>query len=289
MILVTGASGKLGRLVVAGLLKKVPASQIIAAVRDVNKAQEFAAQGVQVRLLDYNQPQTITDALQGAEKVLLISGNEIGSRVPQHKAVIDAAKAAGAKLLAYTSILAADKSSLILAAEHKATEEVLRSSGIPYVLLRNGWYIENYSENLGGALHAGAMLGSAKDGQVSVAARVDYADAAVAVLTGNLADHSNKTYELAGDQAYTMSQLAAEVARLSGKNVVYQDMPADVYSSTLQQFGVPKGFADVLANADVGLSLGELHDASGTLQKLIGRPTTPVADVFQAAIKAVLG
>lgn len=208
MIVVTGASGQLGRLVIQSLLRRqVPASQIVAAVRTPAKAADLAALGVQVREADYTRPDTLDAALAGAEKVLLISSNEVGQRAPQHQNVIDAARRAGVKLLAYTSLLRADTSPLGLAAEHVATEAALKASGVPHVLLRNGWYTENYLASVAPALQHGAFIGSAGEGRIASAARADYAEAAAAVLT--LPDQAGQVHELAGDTAYTLAELAA--------------------------------------------------------------------------------
>lgn len=283
MIIVTGATGKLGRHVIEGLLAKVPASQIVAAVRDPAKAADFAARGVQVRRADYSKPETLDAAFAGAEKVLLISGSEVGQRVAQHQAVVNAAKKAGAKLIAYTSILRANSSRMALAAEHKASEELIRASGVPFVFLRNGWYFENYTENLAPALAHGALLGSTDGGRIAAATRADYAAAAVAVLTGS--GHENKVYELAGDTPFTMAELAAEVSRQAGKPIVYKDLPAQQYQGILVGAGVPAGFAEILADSDVGASRGDLNDTTGDLRRLIGRPTTSVADAVAVAFR----
>lgn len=283
MIIVTGATGKLGRHVIEGLLAKVPASQVIAAVRDPAKAADFAARGVQVRRADYSKPETLDAAFAGAEKVLLISGNEVGQRVAQHQAVVNAARKAGARLIAYTSILRADSSRMALAAEHKASEELIRASGVPFVFLRNGWYFENYTENLAPALAHGALLGSTDGGRIAAATRADYAAAAVAVLTGS--GQENKVYELAGDTPFTLAELAAEVSRQAGKPIVYKDLPAQQYQGILVGAGVPAGFAEILADSDVGASRGDLNDTTGDLRRLIGRPTTSVADAVAVAFK----
>ncbi|QSQ22070.1 SDR family oxidoreductase [Pyxidicoccus parkwayensis] len=281
MILVTGATGKLGRLVVEELLKKVPASQVAVGVRNPAKAGDFASRGVQVRQADYSKPETLGAALAGVDKVLLISGNEVGQRAPQHKAVVDAAKKAGVKLLAYTSILRADTTGMALGKEHKATEEAIRASGVPFVFLRNGWYFENYTENLGPALAHNALLGSAGEGRIAAATRADYAAAAVVVLT--TPGHENKVYELAGDVPFTMAELAAEVSRKAGRTIAYNNLPAQQYQGILVGAGVPGPFAEILADSDVGVTRGELNDNSGTLRKLIGRPTTPLADAVAVA------
>ncbi|MCY1018842.1 SDR family oxidoreductase [Pyxidicoccus sp. MSG2] len=283
MILVTAATGKLGRLVVEELLKKVPASQVAVAVRNPAKAGDFAARGVQVRQADYSRPETLGPALAGVEKVLLISSNEVGQRAAQHQAVIAAAKKAGVRLLAYTSILHADSTRMALAGEHKATEEAIRASGLPFVFLRNGWYFENYTENLGPALAHGALVGSAGEGRVAAATRADYAAAAAAVLT--TPGQENKVYELAGDVPFTMAELAAEVSRKAGKPIAYNNLPAQQYQGVLTGAGVPGPFAEILADSDVGASRGELNDSSGDLRRLIGRPTTSLADAVAVAFK----
>ncbi|RYZ35914.1 MAG: SDR family oxidoreductase [Myxococcaceae bacterium] len=284
MIVVTGATGKLGQFVVEGLLKKVPANQVAVAVRDPAKAKDWAARGVQVRKADYSQPETLAGAFGKGDTVLLISANEVGKRFPQHSAVLEAAKKAGVKRLAYTSAPYADTTGIQLVGEHKATEEAIKASGVPYTFLRNGWYFENYTDNLAPALEYGVVQGSAKDGRVSAASRKDYADAAVEVLTGT--GHENQVYELAGDTAFTLTEYAAEVSRQSGKKVAYVDLPVPEYAAALVKVGLPQVFADVLADADAGLAKGELFNDSHTLSRLIGRPTTKLADAVGAALKA---
>lgn len=282
MIVVTAASGHLGRLVIDQLLQKVPAGQVVAAVRNPDQAKDLAARGVQVRKADYNQPATLDAAFQGAEQVLLISGSEVGQRIRQHQAAVEAAKKAGVEHLVYTSILHADTSRMALAEEHLATERIIRASGLPFTLLRNGWYLENYTENLGPALQYGALMGAAKEGRIAGATRADYAAAAVVVLT--TPGHESKVYELAGDQPFTMAELAAEVSRQAGKPVAYNDLPAEQYARALEGVGVPAPFAQSLANADQGVARGELDDRSGDLRRLIGRPTTPLATAVAAAL-----
>jgi len=283
MIVVTGATGKLGRLVVEALLKKVPAADVVAAVRSPEKAADLAARGVQVRHADYARPETLAAALAGAEKVLLISSSEVGRRAAQHAAVIAAAQAAGVALLAYTSVLHAEHSRLALAAEHAVTEAALRTSGLGWTFLRNGWYLENYTENLGPALAHGALVGCAGNGRIAAAARADYAEAAVAVLTG--ADQAGRIHELAGDVPFTMAELAAEVSRQAGQPIAWRDLPPEAYRDVLASAGVPAPFAALLVDADLGITRGELDDATGTLRRLIGRPTTTLAE----AVKAGLG
>jgi NAD(P)H dehydrogenase (quinone) len=269
-IVVTGASGKLGHLVVESLLRRgVPADQIVAAARSVDKVKDLADRGVQVRHIDFDQPETLDDAFQGADKVLLVSGNELGQRVRQHRNVIDAAKAAGVRLLAYTSAPRADSSSLLLGAEHKATEEALRESGVPFALLRNGWYFEVYTDELPTTLENGAILGSAGNGRVSGAARADYAEAAAAVLVGD--GHEGAVYELGGDESFTLAELADEITKQTGTQVTYRDLPLDEYQQALVGFGLPEAVAVGYADVDRGIAVGELHITTGDLSRLIGR------------------
>lgn len=282
MIVVTGATGQLGQLVIKSLLKKVPASGIVAAVRNVEKAKDLAALGVQVRQADYSQPASWDAALKGADKVLLISSNEIGQRAKQHRSVIDAAKKAGVKLLAYTSVLHADTSVLGLADEHRETEAYLRASGVPYVLLRNGWYTENYAAGIPTALSLGAVYGAAGNGRISAATRADYAEAAAVALTAD--SQAGKTYELAGDTAFTLSEFAAEISRQSGKNIGYVNLPEAEYKKALLGAGLPDFLAELLANSDTGVSQGALFDEGHQLSKLIGRASTPLAASVKAAI-----
>ena len=283
MILITGATGKLGQQVVEQLLKKVAANQVAVAVRNPEKASAWAARGVDVRQADYDKPESWTRALSGVHQVLLISSNEVGKRFKQHKSVVEAAHRAHVKLLAYTSLLHADTSKMTLAIEHRDTEEAIRKIGIPYVFLRNGWYFENHTENLQPALAHGAIAGCVRDGRIAAASRADYAAAAVAVLTGK--GHENKAYELAGDKAFSMSELASEAARESGKPVAYRDLPEAAYKEMLAGFGLPPDLAAILADAEAQAAQGALDDRSGDLHRLIGRPTSSLADAVRAALK----
>ncbi|WP_072570313.1 SDR family oxidoreductase [Enterobacter sp. SA187] len=282
MIAITGATGQLGQLAVAALQKTVPASQIVAIVRNPAKADALAQQGVVVRQADYGDEAALTRALEGVEKLLLISSSEVGQRTAQHRNVINAAKAAGVGFIAYTSLLHADTSPLGLAAEHIETEKLLAASGIPYALLRNGWYSENYLASAPPALEHGVFIGAAGDGKIASATREDYAAAAAKVVSED--GHAGKVYELAGDQAWTLSELAAELSAQSGKNVVYQNLSEADFAAALRGVGLPDAFASLLADSDTGASKGGLFDDSHTLSKLIGRPTTPLAD----SIKAIL-
>ena len=282
MIAVTGATGQLGQLVINALLKTVAASEIVALVRDPAKAQALSDTGVQVRRGDYNDKAALDRALQGVEKLLLISSSEVGQRTSQHRNVIEAAKAAGVQLIAYTSLLHADTSPLGLAAEHVETEKLLADSGLAYTLLRNGWYSENYLASVPAALQHGLFIGSAGDGKIASATRADYAEAAARVLT--LDDQAGRVYELAGDDAWTLSDLCASLSALSGNTVAYQNLSEADFAAALMGAGLPEGFAKLLADSDAGAAKGGLFDDGHQLSALIGRPTTPLA----ASLKAIL-
>lgn len=280
LIAITGASGQLGRLAIQSLLARdYPAARIVAIVRDPAKVADLAARGVQVRQGDYDRPETLDAALVGVERLLLISSSEVGKRAPQHKAAIDAAARAGVGLIAYTSLLHANTSPLGLAIEHVQTEQALQASGLPHALLRNGWYAENYAAGIPGILERGAMFGSAGDGRLSLAARADYAEAAATVIASDV-PQAGKVYELAGDDAITLADFAAELARQTGRSIAYQDLPQQDYRDALLAAGLPAGFAELLSDSDAGAAKGGLFDSSGTLGRLIGRATTPTADVI---------
>lgn len=279
MIVITGASGQLGRLVIAELLAQgMPAGQIVAAVRSPAKAADLAAQGLQVREADYNRPDTLASALAGAERVLLISSSEVGQRLPQHLAVLQAAQAAGVAQLVYTSLLRADTSPLGLGVEHAATEAAIRASGLRHVMLRNGWYTENYLASVPPALQHGALIGSAGEGRIASATRADYAAAAAAVLTQPIGE--NRSYELAGDTAYTLAELVAELNAQTGKAVAYVNLPPAEFEAALNGAGLPAPLSALLADSDVGASQGGLFDDGHQLSALIGRPTTSLAQAL---------
>ena len=277
-IAVTGATGQLGRIVIEKL-KSQTKEQIIALVRSPEKAADL---GVEVRRADYEDEASLDAALKGVDTLLLISSSEVGKRAAQHHNVIEAAKKNGVKRIVYTSLLRADTSPLSLAAEHAETEKQLKASGIPYTILRNGWYTENYTGSLEGAVAAGALIGSAGEGRIASAARADYADAAVAVLT--TPGHDGKTYELAGDDSFSLTELAAEVSKQTGKPIAYTDMPQADYARTLEGFGLPAGLSAAIAGWDAAAGKGALFDDGRTLSKLIGRPTTPFAQTVKAAL-----
>ncbi|WP_434995486.1 SDR family oxidoreductase [Arthrobacter sp. Ld5] len=281
-IVITGATGQLGRHVIEALLERgVPAQDIVAAGRSVEKIADLGERGVRVRRMDYADAASVAEALKGARKVLLISGSEVGQRVEQHRRVIEAAKAEGIELVAYTSIANADTSGMELATEHQATEAILQESGVPFVVLRNGWYLENYTDQLPGTLAQGAIAGSAGDGRVSAASRLDYAHAAAAVLVAE--GQAGRVYELGGDEPFTMAELATEISTVAGRTIAYRDLPAREYTDLLVGVGVPQAFAEVLADSDLGIARGDLLVSSGDLRTLIGRPTTTLAEAVRSA------
>lgn len=281
--LVTGASGQLGRLVVEALAARVGAANVAAVVRDPAKAGALFPAGVSVRTADYDQPATLDSAFAGAERLLLISSNAVGSRTAQHRNAIEAAVRAGVRRIAYTSLLHADRSSLGLAEEHRQTESLLAASGLPHSLLRNGWYNENYVAGIAGALAQGKFHGAAAAGRISGASRQDYAEAAVVALVEDEAPLT--VHELAGDEAFTLTEFAAELSRQSGRDIPYVDLPEAGYRQLLEAAGLPAPFAALLADSDAGAAAGALFDEGRALSRLIGRPTTPIA----ASIAAALG
>ncbi|MFI8450680.1 SDR family oxidoreductase [Streptomyces erythrochromogenes] len=281
-IVVTAATGALGRLVVEELLERVPADRVAVVVRNGEKAADLAARGIEVRVADYADPAALAGAFRPGDRVLLISGNEIGRRVAQHTAVIDAAKAAGVAQLAYTGILGGPEADFELASEHTATERAVLTSGLPYTFLRNGWYHENYTRDLPATLGHGAVVGSAGEGRIASAARADYAAAAAVVLTGE--GHLNAIYELSGDSAWSLAEYAAEVSAQSGKEIAYTEVPAGDHLKILTGAGVPEGFAAIIVDVDAAIARGRLAGTGGDLARLIGRPTTPVAEAIGAAL-----
>lgn len=278
-IAITGASGQLGRLVI-DRLKAAGRSDIVALARAPEKIADL---GVEARPFDYDHPETLAPALAGVGTLLLISGSEIGRRAPQHRAVIDAAKAAGVARIVYTSLLHADTSPLTgLAAEHVETEAMLRASGLTHVILRNGWYSENYTASIPAALANGAFYGAAGTGRIASAVRADYADAVVAVLTGT--GHDGRVYELAGSAPYTLADLAAELSRQTGREIPYVNLSEADYAAALEKAGLPAPVAGAYAAFDAGAAAGGLDGDSAVFEGLIGRKTTPLADAVRAAL-----
>ncbi|WP_404957546.1 SDR family oxidoreductase [Streptomyces sp. 147326] len=281
-IVVTAATGALGRLVVGELLNRLPAEQVAVVVRDKERAADLAERGVEVRVADYDDAEALAGAFRAGDRVLLISGNEVGRRVEQHTAVLEAARAAGVAQFAYTGILGGPEADFDIALDHKGTEQAILGSGVPYTFLRNGWYHENYTRNLSAALEHGAVVASAGEGRVASAARADYAAAAAEVLTGE--GHLNRVYELSGDTAWSFTEYAAALSAQTGREIAYKEVPAGEHLAILTGAGVPEPFAAILVDADAAIARGRLAGTSGDLARLIGRPTTPVAEAIGAAL-----
>lgn len=277
-IAITGASGQLGRLAIENLKTRVDAGDIVALVRDPSKVADL---GVEARKADYHKPETLTAALQGIDRLVLISSSDFDDRAGQHQNVINAAQETGVKHLIYTSILKADASPMIIAQDHKVTEAAIKASGIPYTFLRNGWYTENWTGSLPAAVEAGALIGSAGDAKVTPATRQDYAEALAAVAASE--GHEGQIYELGGT-AFTLSDLAAELSKQTGKDIPYNDLPEATYKDILISFQLPEALATVIADADAQAQNGWLTDESGTLERLIGRPATPLSSAVAAAL-----
>lgn len=283
-IVVTGATGHLGRLTIESLLAGgVPAGEIAAVARDRAKAAPLAALGVEVRTGDYDDPGSLSDVFRAGDRVLFVSGSEAGRRVPQHTAVVDAAREAGVAQLAYTGVLGGPDADFELAAEHKVTERLILESGLPYTFLRNGWYTENYTENLAPVLEHGAVVAAAGDGRVASATRADYAAAAAAVVSGE--GHLNKAYELCGDTAWSFAEYAAELSRRTGRTITYNNVPPGTMLGILTGAGVPEPMAAVLVDVDRAIERGLLVGTTGDLSRLAGRPTTPLAESVAEALK----
>ncbi|MDQ0644528.1 SDR family oxidoreductase [Microbacterium murale] len=281
-ILITGATGQLGRLTIDSLLTRGADPQtLVAGARDLSKAADLAERGIRVVTLDYDDAESVSAALDGVDSVLLVSGSEVGKRTAQHKAVIDAAKAAGVTKLVYTSAPKATTSDLVLAPEHKATEELIADSGVPAVILRNNWYTENYAGNVAQAATSGVLAASVGDGRVASASRRDYADAAAVVLLEE--GHIGEVYELAGDVAWNFDELAATIAEVVGRPVEYQALSSEEHAATLAAAGLDEGTIGFVTALDAGIRGGALADTDGTLARLIGRPTTPLVEGLRAA------
>lgn len=278
-IAITGAAGQLGRLVVDELKRQMEDFGIVAIVRSAPKAQDL---GVEIRVADYDEPDTMEKTLIGIDRLLLISGSEVGKRITQHSNIIQAAKKAGVKWIVYTSLLHADSSSLSLAGEHVATENLLKTSGIPHTILRNGWYTENYTGSVHAAVNAGALLGSAGEGKISAAARIDYAVAAARVISNDA--YIGKTFELSGDLYFTLADLAAEVSKQTGKNVIYKNLSEQEYVETLLGFGIPDQLAHAIAGWDVSASKGDLFNQGHDMSAIIGRDTTSLSESIKNAL-----
>jgi len=282
---VTGATGPFGRFVVESLLARgVAPGHIVATGRALAKVADLGERGVDVRVADFDHPEGLPAAFDGAERLLLVSGSEVGRRIQQHRNAVDAAVGAGVSLLVYTSAPYADRTQLQLAAEHRATEEYIKASGLPYVFLRNSWYLENYTAKMPDAIKKGVVLGAAGEGRVSAALRADFAAAAAAVLLLPIDEVAGRVFELGGDEAFTMAEYAAEVARLTGRPVAYRDLSAADYAQTLAGFGLPAELAGIIADSDAGIGRGELLVTSGDLSRLLGRSTSTLSEALAAAL-----
>lgn len=283
-IAITGATGSLGQLVIQFLLQNTPATNIVALVRQESKAADLKTKGIEVRYFDYDAPESLLPALQGIDRLLLISANEVGRRTPQHKAVIDAARQANVPYIAYTSLLHADTSPLGLAQEHRETESLIQASGMKYTFLRNNWYSENYLATLAQTIEMGTLYGAAGEGRISSAARADYAEAAAKVLTSE--GHDHKIYELAGSSSFSLAELAQNITEVSGKSVIYQNLTAEDYTQALTQAGLPTGLVNVIVDADVQTEKGAMFSDSQDLEQLIGHKTTAIKDQLESILKA---
>ncbi|WP_062312200.1 NAD(P)H-binding protein [Demequina rhizosphaerae] len=279
---VTGASGHLGRLIVESLLSRGAApADVIAIARTTAKVEDLAERGVTVRFGDYTDGASLDAALAGVDRLALVSGSEVGQRVAQHRAVIDAAERAGVSRLVYTSILGADTTSNPLAAEHLATEEALAASSIPATVLRNGWYLENYTGQLATYAETGTVLGATGGATIAAASRADYAEAAAVAL---LQDTEGEVYELGGTR-FTLADLAAEAATATGAQIAHSDVSVERLATTFEEVGMDPGAARFWAAIDASIAKGELDTTSTALADLIGRPTTPLADAVAAAAR----
>ncbi|MEU2199520.1 SDR family oxidoreductase [Isoptericola sp. NPDC019482] len=286
-IAVTGTSGHLGRLVVESLLARGAApADVVALARSTAKVADLAQRGVVVREADYDRPETLAPALDGVEVLVLVSGSAVGQRVRQHGAVIDAAKGAGVRRVVYTSAPHADTSPLVLAPEHKATEELLAASGLTTTVLRNGWYTENYLPDVERARETGEIVASVGDGRVASASRADYAEAAAVVALADDGAHDDAVYELGGDVAWDFDELARTVTEVLGRPVTYRPVEPDEQRAALLAAGLDEGTAGFLVALDADTRAGLLAETTGVLAGLIGRPTTPLAEGLRRGLQA---
>jgi NAD(P)H dehydrogenase (quinone) len=286
-IIITGATGQLGRMIIADLLAAgVPADEITAVARSKEKAADLVARGVRLHVADYDRPETFAGAFRPEDRVLLISGTDVGRRAAQHAAVIDAAKAAGVAQLAYLGVFGGPKADFLLAGDHRETERMILDSGLPYTFLRNNWYSEMYVGDLPGTVERGAIVTNAPAGsRIATAPRTD--DAAAAAVVMNEDGHLNKAYELGGDTAWSFEEFAEEVSRQTGTKVVHTSVTAAERQAILTGAGVPAAFAEILVDVDDAIGRGALASTPGDLSRLIGRPTTPIADSIAAARKSL--
>ncbi|MHA3054742.1 SDR family oxidoreductase [Acinetobacter sp. ANC 4633] len=281
-IAITGATGQLGECVIQFLLHSQAPENIVALVRNQDKALHFTQQGIDVRYFNYDEPASLTPALQGIDKLLLISANEVGRRTPQHQAVIEAAKHVQVKHIVYTSLLNAEHSLLSLAKEHQETEALIKQSGLNYTFLRNNWYSENYLATLPQIIEQGVLYGAAGEGKISSASRQDYAEAAAKVLSSS--GHEQKVYELAGSSSFTLSDLAHTITQIAGKTVRYQNLGTQEYTEALLAAGLPEGLVDVIVDADIQAAKGAMYSESKDLEHLIGHANTDIKSQIEQLI-----
>ena len=282
MYFLTGATGKLGRIVLDLLLQDVPANKVRVMARQPDSLAPYARRGVEVVKADFDQPDSLKVALKGVHVALLISGSAVGKRIQQHQAFLEAASRNAVARLVYTSLLRADASKMALAEEHWQTEEAIRRTGIPATILRNGWYFENYTDRLDAIRAQGGIVGCAKDGRVNAASRRDYAEAAAHVLLGK--GGVGGTHELAGDKGFTLTELAEEIGRQTKQPCRYTDVDANKLGATLRAADIAPPFADFLVDCDLGIARGDLADETGELHKLIGRATTTLQQAVAAGL-----
>jgi NAD(P)H dehydrogenase (quinone) len=278
-IAVTAATGHLGPLVIDELLQRVPAEQVVAVARNAEKAQPIAAMGVDVRVAAYEDPAALEAALQGVDRLLLISGSEVGKRVPQHTNVVNAAKAAGVSFIGYTSAPKASDTDLILAPEHKATEEVVQASGIPYSIMRNNWYMENYGQTVDAAKQTGEIISSSNGGRIAAVTRSELAAGHATVLTSD--GHENTIYEFGADEAWTWDEFAAVLSDVLGRPVTHRNVSTEEHIAALTAAGMPAETAGFFAALDANIAGGAL-DVTPDLSRILGRPTTPLRENLAA-------
>ncbi|MGO4692449.1 NAD(P)H-binding protein [Glaciibacter sp. 2TAF33] len=281
-VVVTGATGHLGRLIVESLLARgVAAERIVAGGRRLDKLDDLSERGVRVARVDYSDEASLAAAFAAADTLVLVSGSEVGSRIGQHQAAVDAARAAGIRRIVYTSAPHADSTTLVLAPEHIATENLIRESGLAFTFLRNGWYSENYLGALYQAATTGEIVASVGDARVASASRADFAEAAAAVVIGD--GHDGAVYELTGDHAWDFAELAEAASEVLGTPVVYRSVTPEEHEAELIAAGLPTGTAGFIVALDGNIRDGLLAHTPGDLARLIGRPTTPLAEALGAA------
>lgn len=284
-ILVTGATGKLGRKVAETLLGTVPAEQLAVSVRDPQKAEDLRARGVDVRQGNFDHPETLATAFAGVDRLLLISADgDNETRIRQHGNAVEAAQRAGVGFIAYTSLANAMESPIFLAPTHRATEEAIRKTGIPYAFLRNNWYLENEISGIQGVMAGAPWVTSAGSGKVGWALQQDYAEAAAAVLTGS--GHENKIYELSG-KLLTQEELASALGAVLGKEVPVQQVDDAAYAEIMKGAGVPDFVIPMLVGIQEGIRSGALEVESGDFEKLLDRPLAPIQEALGQIVRSL--